>query len=181
MPIRTLATILALVFLSMPLQAGNRLPVGEFQVINSAGFVQEDGNREPLATDRGVGAARISRDADSLIVEINGSAIRLFVLENGLASLEWDAEDTALLHSRDIQAFNRGKAPDEIPAWGAELIWPGSGSVQMVLLPLGTSAYTGFLISHPQDRTVVRQMEFRQVFGPANRPQLSASSGDTAK
>lgn len=174
---RLFAALLAVIFFAAPLQAGSDHPVGEFRVINSSGFVEKDGVRQDLETDRTVAIANISRDTeDNVIVAINGSTIRLHTLKNGLDALEWNARATAMLHKADIQALMNDRAPADIPAWGAELDWPGLGPVQMVLLPFGFSAYTGFLISHPGDQTVVREMEFRQIFGPADRPQLSANS-----
>ncbi|KZM48585.1 hypothetical protein [Labrenzia sp. OB1] len=174
---RLFAAFLAVVLLAAPLQAGNDHPVGEFRVINSSGFVEKDGVREELQTDRTVAIARISRDTDdSIIVEINGSTIRLHTLKDGLAALDWNARGTAMLHKADIQALMNDRAPADIPAWGSELDWPGLGPVQMVLLPFGLSAYTGFLVSYPGDKTVVREMVFQQVFGPVDRPRVSANS-----
>ncbi|POF31490.1 hypothetical protein [Roseibium marinum] len=175
--LRLFAAFLAVVFFAVPLQAGNDYPVGEFRVINSTGFVEMDGIRQELETDRTVATARIARDPDdSVTVMINGSTIRLHPLKNGLASVEWNARGTAMLHKADIQALMNDRAPGEIPAWGAELVWPDLGPVQMVLLPFGFTAYTGFLVSHPGKKTVVREMEFQQVFGPTDRPRLSANS-----
>ncbi|PVB60933.1 hypothetical protein [Labrenzia sp. 011] len=178
--LRRVAVFLAFVFLSAPIQAANDYPLGEFRVINSSGFVETDGVRRDLPADRTVAIASIARDSDdSVIVAINGSTIRLHPLKNGLAALEWNARGTAMLHKSDIVSLLEERAPAQIPVWGAELAWPALGPVQMVLLPFGFSAYTGFLISHPDNRTVVREMEFRQVFGPAGRPQFSANSNGT--
>jgi len=179
--LRILTILLVALFFTAPVHAGSEFPLGEFQVINSAGFLQHDGIRQELETDRAVGTASLTSEPDgTLSVTINGSTLHLFPLENGLASLEWDAEETFLLRSADIEAFLGGRAADDIPAWGADLVWPGSGDVRLVLFPLGGQAYTGFLISHPDGKTVVRQMEFRQIFGPGNRPQLSANSRGVA-
>jgi hypothetical protein len=168
---RILVIFYALLLLATPVQA-NDLPVGKFKVLNTAGFVQEHGIRKPLERDSKTGMAEIVHEQDnSLIVTIGGTDIQLFPMENGLAALEWNASDTTLLHGIDIEALNNKTKRNEIPAWGAELPWQNMGKVQLALLPLGETAYTGFLISHPKDKTVVRQMEFRQVFGPANRPR----------
>lgn len=178
---RILTILLFALFFAAPASAGSEFPLGDFQVINSGGFLQRDGIRQELEADRNIGTASLTRDPEgALSLAINGSTLRLFPLQNGLASLDWDAEGTALLHSDDIEAFLDGRTADAIPAWGADLIWPGSGDVRLVLFPLGVQAYTGFLISHPNEKTVVRQMEFRQVFGPGNRPHLSANSRNVA-
>ncbi len=177
---RTLTSLIIFLLLS-PAFADDLVPSGTYSVVNSAGFVQQDGGRRPIAIDRSVGTATISAGQnDNLTVEINGTAFQLFPLKDGMANLEWDANGTALLHDSDIRSFLGDKPPKDIPVWGAELAWPGAGRVQLVLLPLGQNALTGFLISHPQDKTVVRQMELRQIFGPSGRPKFSATSGPEA-
>lgn len=121
--------------------------------------------------DTTVGAARVEQGLDGgLRVDVNGTRFDLYPLEDGLAALEWNADGTSLLHAIDIQALFGKTGGEDVPAWGADLAWPGAGKVQMVLLPLGDGAYAGFLISRPGNRTVVRQMEFRQVAERSNRP-----------
>ncbi len=174
--LRTLTSLLVFLVSVLPLQAES-IPVGVFKVVNTEGFVQSNGERVALATDMSEGTALIERDATNrLDVEINGAKLSLFPLEQGLAALTWDANGTSLLHDIDIQALFGKDNPADVPAWGAELDWPGSGTVQLVLLPLGERAYTAFLISHPGNRTVVRQMEFRQSYGPSDRPEISFST-----
>jgi len=169
---KLLVSFLVFVLCASPLHAAGEVPLGTFNVVNTGGFVQTGEARAPLAADVAMATARIDpADSDGLTVTINGTQIRLFRLEQGLGALEWNAAGTFLLHSADILALVGKSAEEQVPAWGADLDWPGSGSVRMILLLLGKSAYTGFLISHPGDRTVVRQMEFREVFGPSNRPQ----------
>jgi hypothetical protein len=164
----------------LPLQAEVTAPLGIFKVVNTEGFVQRNGERMALETDMSEGTALIERDAeDRLNVEINGALLTLFPLDRGLAALTWNANGTALLHDVDVRALFGKDDPAEVPAWGAELDWPGSGPVQLVLLPLGDRAYMAFLISHPNDKTVVRQMEFRQFYGPSDRPEFSTSSSLT--
>lgn len=167
---RLFAILCTLLLLAGSLHASEP-PVGKFKVFNTAGFVQEQGNRRALAADPNGGTAEILRKPDnSLIVTIAGTEIQLFPLADGLGSLDWNALGTSLLHGVDIEALNNKTDQRDVPAWGADLAWPGMGKVQLALLPLGATAYTGFLISHPEDKVVVRQMEFRQVFGPSNRP-----------
>lgn len=174
---RILLALFVLLILAVPGQAGGDWPLGKFRLINSAGFVQQDGVRTPIRTEGTTATAHIGTDdAGNLVVEINGTQIQLFRLERGLAALKWNADETALLHDVDIQALFGSNAGEEVPAWGASIAWPGAGEVQMVLLPLGKNAYTGFLISRPGSKTVVRQMEFRQDFGPSNRPQTASNS-----
>lgn len=172
--------ILALVVLCLaaPVAAADSLAYGSFKAINTGGFVQSGETRKPLDQDTGVGTARIEpSDTGGLTLTVNGALIELFRLEGGLAALEWDAGGTVLLHSIDIQAlFGKGEAAD-VPAWGAALEWPGMGPVQFVVLPLGATAYTGFLISRPGNSTVVRQMEFRKIIGPSNRPARPGPKG----
>jgi len=153
------------------LRAQEHTPGGRFQAVNTQGFFERDGERIALKQDFTVGTVELEAQEDtSVLLTINGTEIRLFRLENGLAELKWNAAETALLHDTDIQALFYTAETNNVPAWGAEIAWPGQGRVQMVLLPLGAEAWTGFLISHPGSGTVVRQMEFRKVFGPANRP-----------
>lgn len=165
------AQFLMFFLLSTPLVAGEEPPVGTFKMVNTNGFVETVEGRTPLAPDTDVATVLIERTAgDGLNVLINGSEIHLFRLEDGLAALQWNANGTSLLHSADIVALFGKSSPHDVPAWGADLDWPGAGAVQLVVLPLGQAAYTGFLISRPAHKTVVRQMEFRQVFGPSSRP-----------
>jgi hypothetical protein len=174
---RTLISLLLLLASFVPLQAEVDVPLGIFKVVNTEGFIETNGERVALETDMNEGSALIERDAaNRLSVEINGAQFNLFPLDRGLAALTWDATGTALLHDIDVRALFGKDNPADVPAWGAELDWPGSGTVQLVLMPLGERAYTAFLISHPRDMTVVRQMEFRQSYGPSNRPGISFSS-----
>jgi hypothetical protein len=173
---KLLANFLVFVLLASPLHADSAPPVGNFKVVNTGGFVQSGEMRSPLPADVAMATARIEpAEDDGLTVLINETPIRLYRLEQGLGALEWDANGTVLLHSADILALFGKSEEDDVPAWGANLDWPGSGPVQMILLPLGETAYSGFLISRPGERTVVRQMEFRQVFGPSNRPARPVS------
>lgn len=174
--IRSLFTGLAYLLLTVSLAASD-WPLGTFEVRNTAGFVQEGDVRRTIDVDRNAGTAEIAgTEGDGLSVKIGGTRIHLFRIENGLASIEWDASGTNLLHGVDIQALLGKETPQNVPGWGARLAWPGAGSVQMVLLPLRQNAYTGFLISRPAGRIVVRQMEFRKVSGPSNRPGSTGSA-----
>ncbi|TYC64191.1 hypothetical protein FMN50_01695 [Rhodobacterales bacterium] len=176
---RLVAAILTIFAFSASLHAEEAFPVGTFpagifHVANTAGFTQHNGIREDLAIDDGMGTAFIQvLDDGTLTVEINGARIRLFRVKDGLTALEWDASDTTLLHEIDIEALIREEGLTDIPVWGADVDWPGSDKVRLVLLPLGPTSVTGFLISHLQDTVVVRQMEFRKVFGPEGRPQVT--------
>lgn len=165
------ATLLFLICLAPPLHAETDLLKGAFKVVNTEGFVQENGARTPLPVDTAIATVQIGHGDDGgLSLTVKGTRIDLFGIESGLAALQWNADGTSLLHAIDIQALQDKAKSEDVPAWGAELDWPGIGKAQLVLLPLGSDAYTGFLISRPGDRTVVRQMEFRKAFGPANRP-----------
>ncbi|MBN9670889.1 hypothetical protein [Roseibium aggregatum] len=178
---QAIAGLIAIFCLTTPLRAESNFPLGTFQVVNSAGFVEENGIRQPLELDQNAGVATIGRENDgTLLLEINNTQIGLFPVANGLDALSWDAEATALLHDVDIQALLGESDRAEIPVWGARVDWPGNGTVEIVLLPLGIDALTGFVISHPGEKTVVRQMEFRQTFGPANRPEFSHPSHEMA-
>ncbi|MCK7612158.1 hypothetical protein [Roseibium sediminicola] len=174
---KLLATLFFLICLTPPLMAAAEAPHGAFKVVNTEGFVQEDGRRTPLPVDTAIATVSIvHQENGGLSLTVNGTQIDLFPLENGLAALQWNADGTSLLHAVDIQAFQDKANSKDVPAWGADLAWPGMGMVRLVLLPLGANAYTGFLISHPGSKTVVRQMEFRKAFGPANRPAPGAEA-----
>ncbi len=172
---RSFFAIFAFLQLTASLAAGD-WPLGAFEVRNTAGFVQEGDVRRTIAVDRNTGTAEIAAIEGGLSVTIGGTQLHLFRIEEGLASIEWDASGTNLLHGIDIQALLGEETPQNIPVWGASLAWPGAGSVQMVLLPLRQNAYTGFLVSRPADQIVVRQMEFRKISGPSNRPVSSGSA-----
>lgn len=169
---KLLATILVLVCTVLPLAADQDVPQGAFKVVNTEGFLQEDNRRTALPVDTDIGAAQIEiLKTGDLRLTINGTQIVLYRLEQGLAALDWNADGTSLLHAVDIQALLEKTDRKDVPAWGASLDWPRLGDAELVLLPLGERAFTGFLISRPGSKTVVRQMEFRKVFGPANRPE----------
>lgn len=168
---RILLHLFALLALTVSLQAGEVLPLGKFKVINSAGFVERGGKRQPLGVDLQTADVTLrSSEAGSLLLTINGSEIVLYEIENGLAALTWNSGNSSVLGSADILDLSALKSAKDVPAWGANVDWPTLGTVHLVLLPLRQNAYTGFLISHPGRTTVVRQMEFRKVFGPLNRP-----------
>ncbi|WP_029061845.1 hypothetical protein [Labrenzia sp. DG1229] len=174
---RHFATILAFLFLVIPTSAEPELPRGQFNIINTAAFMELAGTRTAIDTGLRGGKVDIDFPADgSLVLTLGGTRIDLFPLEAGLAGLAWDADGTSLLHGIDIEAMNPSRSPQDIPSWGAELAWPGLGLVRLVMMPFGNSAYAGLLISYPGNRTVVRQMEFRQVFGPENRPKPSPTN-----
>ncbi|MBG6158427.1 hypothetical protein IWQ52_004096 [Labrenzia sp. EL_159] len=174
---RHIATILAFLFLVIPTSAQPELPVGQFRIINTAAFMELDGTRTAIDTGLRGGTVDIGFPADgSLILTLGGTRIELFPLEAGLAGLAWDADGTSLLRWSDIEAMNPSWSPRDIPSWGAELAWPGLGLARLVMMPFGNSGYSGLLISYPGNRTVVRQMEFRQVFGPQNRPNSSPTN-----
>lgn len=165
------AAILAFLSLIVSANAEPALPEGEFQVVNTAAFEQAGGIRTPLDTGPQTGKVEIEIQANrSIELSINGTRIVLFPHDAGLAGLDWDAEGSGLMAEIDIEALNLPGSSEDIPVWGAELAWPGLGLVRMVVMPLGSARYAGFLISFPDNRTVVRQMEFRQDFGPLNRP-----------
>ena len=179
---KSISSLLVFFLLVLTSAAAGDVALGLFKVVNTEGFVEQDGARQPLKGDMDEGTAHIERDIDgSLKVDINGTDLRLFPVERGLAALAWNSGGTDLLHGIDIQALFGTENPAEVPAWGANLEWPGSGSVQLVLLPLDEKAYAGFLISHPGDKTVVRQMEFRQPYGHFDRPGARMSDDAAAE
>lgn len=167
----TRSFLLPFLFVLLAINAhANDYPSGEFKVLNTAGFVEEENERRPLKADRSSGMAEIRHQSDnSVVLTIGSNEIRLHPMKDGLASFDWDAFKTTLLHEDDVQALNGKDRHNDVAAWGAELAWQGMGKVQLALLPLGDAGYTGFLVSHPNGKKVVRQMEFRQVLGPARR------------
>ncbi|EEE43322.2 hypothetical protein SADFL11_608 [Roseibium alexandrii DFL-11] len=151
-------------------------PLGRFHVINTAGFIERDGNRAPLASDLETGELTLYRNVvGNLVLTISETDIELFEVENGLAGLTWNSGNSSLLEAADILDLSPHTLPEQVQAWGADVTWPGQGEVQLVLLPLGENAYSSFLISHPGSSTVVRQMELRKVSGPPNRPAPKAT------
>lgn len=168
---RTFLSFVVLLFLTTTLHASDALPLGQFKVINTAGFIEREGSRTALSVDLNTANAtlRSSKDRD-LTLSINGAEIVLYEIENGLAALTWKASGAPLLDAADILDLSTLNSAKDVPAWGANVEWPSLGTVQLVLLPLRQNAYTGFLVSHPGESTVVRQMEFRKAFGPLNRP-----------
>ncbi len=174
-PMRLTLSLIALLLMTAHSIAAGEMPVGSFQIINSAGFTEFEGKRPPLDTDIQVkGVDLQTSDSGSLILTINGTEIVLFEIKGGLASLSWDAGSSSLLHYHDILELSGHETAKDVPAWGANIDWPDLGQVQLVLLPLRQNAYTGFLVSHPGSRTVVRQMELRKAGGPPNRPSAKA-------
>nr|WP_319382438.1 hypothetical protein [uncultured Roseibium sp.] len=144
---------------------------GAFSMVNTAAFSEQDSQRTSLDLERE--SAQVTIDfqrEDRLGLTIGGTKIALHPVSGGLAGLTWDPQGASLLHESDVKALNDPRNPEEVPAWGADLAWPGLGVARLVLIPLGADAYVGFLISHPQGRKVVRQMEFRQIPGPRDRP-----------
>ncbi|WP_305988594.1 hypothetical protein [Roseibium sp. MMSF_3544] len=171
---RLISIFASLILLAVTQTTAQELPTGEFSVVNTTGFVEQNGSRQPLLPDRKSGLVTMVLDPDhNLNVSINGTQFRLFPLEGGLAGLSWNASDTELLHGIDIEALNAPEKLEAIPAWGADIVWPQLGLARFVLLPLGPAAYTGFLVSYPEGKTVVRQMEFRRNSGPLDRPDPS--------
>ncbi|WP_428524846.1 hypothetical protein [Roseibium sp.] len=168
---RLFLSLVLIWMLSGTVLADTTQPLGKFHVIDTAGFVERDGNRAPLTSDLETGELTLQRNASgNLVLTVNETEIELFEVENGLAGLSWNAGNTSLLDARDILDLSPHTSPEQVRAWGANVAWPGQGQVQLVLLPLRENAYSGFLISHPGNSTVVRQMELRKILGPPNRP-----------
>ncbi|MEO0976667.1 MAG: hypothetical protein AAFY24_05395 [Pseudomonadota bacterium] len=144
---------------------------GMFSMVNTAAFSEVNGNRTPLGLERASADVTIAfHPGDKLVLTIGQTDLALFPVTSGLSGLTWDPQGTGFLHESDIEALNLSQVRENVPAWGADLAWPGLGVARLVLLPLGSDAYAGFLISYPNDAKVVRQMEFRRVAGPRDRP-----------
>ena len=168
---RLLLSLVLIWMLSGSALADTLQPLGTFHVINTAGFIERDGNRVPLASDLETGELTLQKNAvGNLVLTIRETDIELFKVENGLAGLTWNSGNSSLLEAADILDLSHHTLPERVQVWGADVIWPGQGDVQLVLLPLGENAYSGFIISHPGNSTVMRQMELRKVSGPPNRP-----------
>ncbi|SMP33610.1 hypothetical protein SAMN06265374_3784 [Roseibium denhamense] len=147
------------------------LRLGTFHMTNTAAFSEREGLRQPLPL--GLKSRRVhlsAHDQNSITLTTQDTEFTLFRLENGLENISWDASNTDLLHVPDVLALSPQTTLADVPAWGATIAWPGLGETEMVLIDLGSGRYLGFLISQPAGATVVRQMEFRQLFGPTNRP-----------
>ncbi|MES0809188.1 hypothetical protein ABLO27_06890 [Roseibium sp. SCPC15] len=180
--LRTLTVFLFSIFLSIHVSTANAVQSGKYKVINTDGFVQHEGKRTKLETERKSGLATVEvAPDDSLLLQINGSTIRLFPIENGLAAVKWNSQGSTLLHDTDILALIEVDDPSNVAAWGADLAWPDTIRTQLVLFTLSSDALAGFLVSETKGKTIVRQMEFRQVFGPSNRPHTSTHSNVASK
>lgn len=143
---------------------------GVFSMVNTAAFSEVDGTRTPLGLERTSAEVAMAFHSEGrLKLTVGEAEIVLFPITAGLNGLAWDAQGTGLLHESDVEALNLSQMPENVPAWGADLAWPGLGAARLVMLPIGTDAYVGFLISNPNDRKIVRQMEFRRIFGPKGR------------
>lgn len=147
------------------------LALGEFKIVNTGGFVESNGLRRELTTDIDIGTINISLAPDkrSLVLEINLTSMTLYSLERGLASFQWDSEDTTLLHQEDILDVSGKQSLEDIHAWAADIKWPDLGTVKLVLFNYDRKSYGGFLISKPEGKTVVRQMELHRLSGPRHR------------
>ncbi|MBS8259951.1 hypothetical protein DYI23_06940 [Roseibium polysiphoniae] len=145
--------------------------VGDFKIVNTGGFVEEDGIRRSLATDTTMGTVKLSRvpGTNDILLKIGGSSIELFSMEKGLATFFWNPEDTNLLHGNDILNLSAKNSLEDVSAWAARIDWPDLGKVTLVLFNYDPGSYGGFLISNPPEKTVVRQMEFHQLHGPRHR------------
>lgn len=169
-------TRLATAFLVLAITLGSALARAEtaegvFSMVNTAAFSEVNGTRTPLVLERMSAEVTMAfQSEDRLKLKIGEAELVLFPITSGLKGLTWDPQGAGLLHESDVEALNSSQMPENVPAWGADLAWPGLGVAQLVLLPLGSDAYLGFLISHPNDRKVVRQMEFRRISGPKDRP-----------
>ncbi|WP_434051603.1 MAG: hypothetical protein RDA78_20270 [Roseibium sp.] len=167
-----LATVLLALTLSVAASLARAdFAEGSFSMVNTAAFSEENGQRTPLQLELESAEVTIAfQPDDRLSLTVGATEITLHPVSSGLDGLRWDPQGIGLLHENDVKALNQPLKSAKVPAWGSDLVWPGLGVARLVLLPLGSDAYAGFLISHPEDRTVVRQMEFRKVPGPRDRP-----------
>ncbi|MEP0456499.1 MAG: hypothetical protein ABJD57_26895 [Roseibium sp.] len=149
----------------------NDVATGTFKIVNTGGFVGEDGIRRALATDTAMGTVKMSPvpGTGDLLLEISGSRMELFAMEKGLSEFFWDPKDTNLLHGSDILDLSAKNSLEDVSAWAARIEWPNLGKVTLVLFNYDPASYGGFLISNPSKKTVVRQMEFHQLHGPRHR------------
>ncbi|WP_153768661.1 hypothetical protein [Labrenzia sp. CE80] len=176
---RPLSALLALVLLAMTTglsPAWSEAPwlaasMGNFKIVNTGGFVEKNGIRNPLAIDTAMGTVKLSRapGTSDILLEIGGSRTELFSMEKGLANFVWDPTDTNLLHDKDILDLASKSSLEDVIAWAARIDWPGIGKVTLVLFNYDAGSYGGFLVSNPPEKTVVRQMEFHQLHGPRHR------------
>ncbi|WP_306143846.1 hypothetical protein [Roseibium sp. MMSF_3412] len=168
---RLAAALLVLAITLGPALARSEYAEGLFSMVNTAAFSEVNGTRASLGIERKSAEVAVAfLTEDRLNLTIGAADIVLFPITSGLDGLAWDAQGTGLLHESDVEALNLSQMPENVPAWGADLAWPGLGAARLVLFPLGVDAYAGFLISNPNDRKIVRQMEFRRISGPKDRP-----------
>lgn len=169
---RLATTLLVLVITLWSATARAQFAEGVFSMVNTAAFSELNGTRSALGLERKSAEVTIVfLPEDRLGITIGETDIVLFPITSGLGGLTWNPKGTGLLHESDVEALSLPETTENVPAWGADLAWPGLGVARLVLIPLDSDAYIGFLISHPKDRKVVRQMEFRQISGPRDRPR----------
>ena len=171
-----------------PLQAqnleGELLSLGEYKIVNTAGFIEEKDHRIALTPGPEKAAIRLSRDGAEKVLQlaINKTAVTLHRLDSGLADLKWDTRGTKLMQATDIASVAGKTHPKDVPAWGALVDWPGYERVTLVVFEYKPLFFGGFLISHTDQKTVVRQMELHRLAGPRHRaPPSLRSSGDGAR
>ncbi|WP_417671460.1 hypothetical protein [Roseibium sp.] len=153
------------------------LALGEFKIVNTGGFIEENGLRREMIIDTDIGTVKltIGTDKKSLELDINGTQMSLFSMKNGLASFSWNPEDTNLLHHEDILDVSGKNSLEEVHAWAAKINWPDLGDVTLVMFNYDRTSYGGFLISKPEGKTIVRQMEFHRLSGPRHRANSTQS------
>jgi len=145
--------------------------LGLYQVVNSAGLIKSSSGIVSMNADLEIGQVRLSTDKNDseLALNINGSKIVLYELQKGLAALDWTFDGALLLRRDDILALSGKEVLENVETWGASLDWPDLGKATMVLFRIQKQAFAGFLISTPEGKTIVRQMEFHPAAGPSKR------------
>lgn len=177
-----LMTFVVMSFTTSAFAAQHSTLLGEFNIVNTAGFIEKDNVRHemPFDLDTMLATLRLSPADNSLQITLqSGAKMRLFYLRDGISSFDWDPGTTTLLHSQDVMQIAGAKRPEDVTTWGASLDWPGIGEAKLVVFKYYKNFFGGFLVSKSQDGgAVVRQMEIHRLLGPRRRADRSRWSGN---
>ncbi|NVK33203.1 MAG: hypothetical protein HWE23_01910 [Rhodobacteraceae bacterium] len=152
--------------------------LGEFDIVNSGGFVERDDKRIEMQPDLDVAHGEFSLDLEDKALSIemkSGAKIKLEKIEDGIAAFSWDPGSIRLLHRQDIMQIAGVSRPQDVETWATQLQWPDVGPATIVLFKYNEDFYGGFLVSRSKETTFVRQMEIHRWIGPRRRADNTRS------
>ncbi|NBN63737.1 hypothetical protein GWI72_03790 [Microvirga tunisiensis] len=150
------------------------IALGPYQLVNTAGFTTAaDGQRTEMGTDLGTVEVLVdlTRDGSAMVLTFDQVRLTLPRLPQGLAAVDWGGSESITLRRDDILTLTGKTRLEDVDTFGARIAWPQVGEAMLVLFEAGGSSYAGFLVSRPDGRTVVRQMEAHRYF--ASRPRAA--------